>query len=181
MAKRTALIVDDGVATGATAKAACQVARAQGAARVVLAVPICADDTVARFSGYADQVVCLHIPEFYFGVGQGYRNFAQTSVDEVVALLDRAREGFREAVSASGTDDPPLRDEEVRVTAGPAVVAGHLTVVEHPVGIVVSRTAASSRHSPRDVFVARVEPSGRCHAAARLAHPRRGTQPRQRL
>lgn len=157
LVKRTALIVDDGVATGATAKAACQVARAQGAARVVLAVPICADDTVARFSGYADQVVCLHIPEFYFGVGQGYRNFAQTSDEEVVALLDRAREGFREAVSASGTDDPPLRDEEVRVTAGPAVVAGHLTVPEHPVGIVVfAHGSGSSRHSPRNRYVADV-------------------------
>ena len=59
LAGRVAMIVDDGVATGATAKAACQVARAQGASRVVLAAPIGAVDTVERFAGYADEVVCL--------------------------------------------------------------------------------------------------------------------------
>ena len=56
---RIAVIVDDGIATGATAKAACQVARAHGASRVVLAVPIGPDDIVERFAGYADEVVCL--------------------------------------------------------------------------------------------------------------------------
>lgn len=95
LAGRIALIVDDGVATGATAKAACQVARAQGARRVVLAVPIGADDIFERFSGYADEVVCLHTPEWFFAVGQGYRDFGQTSDDEVVALLDRAHQSFR--------------------------------------------------------------------------------------
>ena len=88
---RIAVIVDDGIATGATAKAACQVARAHGASRVVLAVPIGPDDIVARFAGYADEVVCLETPAYFFAVGQGYRNFTQTSDDEVVALLDRAR------------------------------------------------------------------------------------------
>jgi predicted phosphoribosyltransferase len=65
------------VATGATAKAACQVARAQGASRAVLAVPISGRDIAARFSGYADAVVCLHMPEFFFAVGQGYCNFTR--------------------------------------------------------------------------------------------------------
>ena len=106
LAGRIAVIVDDGVATGATAKAACQVARAQGASRVVLAVPIGADDTVERFAGYADEVVCLQTPAFFFAVGQGYRNFTQTSDDEVIALLDRAREGFREVVASAA---PPTR------------------------------------------------------------------------
>jgi len=155
LAGRIAVIVDDGVATGATAKAACQVARAQGAARVVLAVPIGAADIVARFTGYADEVVCLHTPEFFFAVGQGYRNFAQTSDDEVIALLDRAREGFREVTA--GAVDPPVRDEEVRVAAGPVSVAGHLTIPEHAVGIVVfAHGSGSSRHSPRNRYVAQV-------------------------
>jgi putative phosphoribosyl transferase len=101
LAGRTAVIVDDGVATGATAKAACQVARAQGASRVILAVPIGGADTAEGFAEYADEVVCLQTPELFFGVGQGYRNFAQTSDDEVVALLGRAREGFREALGAA--------------------------------------------------------------------------------
>ena len=100
LAGRIAVIVDDGIATGATAKAACQVARAHGASRVVLAVPIGPDDIVARFAGYADEVVCLRTPAFFFAVGQGYRHFTQTSDDEVIALLDRARDGFPEAASA---------------------------------------------------------------------------------
>jgi putative phosphoribosyl transferase len=157
VAGRIAVIVDDGVATGATAKAACQVARAQGASRVVLAVPISGRDIVASFSGYADQVVCLHTPAFFFAVGQGYRNFAQTSDDEVIALLDRVREGFREPAAAGAAGDPPLRDEEVRVAAGPVSVAGHLTITEQPVGIVVfAHGSGSSRHSPRNRYVAEV-------------------------
>ncbi len=155
LAGRTAVIVDDGVATGATAKAACQVARAQGASPVVLAVPIGAHDIAEKFTGYADEVVCLQTPEFFFAVGQGYRNFTPTSDDEVIALLDRARKGYRQfAINAL---DPPLRDEEVRVSAGPAVVAGHLTIPEHPLGIVVfAHGSGSSRHSPRNRYVAEV-------------------------
>jgi predicted phosphoribosyltransferase/predicted alpha/beta-hydrolase family hydrolase len=157
LAGRVAVIVDDGIATGATAKAACQVARAQGASRVVLAVPIGAADTVKALAQYADEVVCLSTPAFFFAVGQGYRNFAQTSDDEVIALLDRARDGSREAVASHRAVDPPLRDEEVRVTAGPVSVAGHLTIPDHPTGIVVfAHGSGSSRHSPRNRYVAEV-------------------------
>ncbi|HYB38236.1 MAG TPA: alpha/beta family hydrolase [Mycobacterium sp.] len=154
---RIAVIVDDGVATGATAMAACQVARAHGASRVVLAVPIGATDLAERFAEYADQVVCLETPALFFAVGQGYRNFAQTSDDEVVALLDRARGGFREVVASTGVGDPPLRDEEVWVAAGPVSLAGHLTIPEHPTGVVVfAHGSGSSRHSPRNRYVAAV-------------------------
>ena len=124
--------------------------------KVVLAVPIGPDDIVARFAGYADEVVCLRTPAFFFAVGQGYRHFTQTSDDEVIALLDRARDGFAEAASA-GAVDPPLRDEEVTVAAGPVTVAGHLTIPEHPTGIVVfAHGSGSSRHSPRNRYVAEV-------------------------
>ena len=151
---RIAVIVDDGIATGATAQAACQVARAEGASRVVLAVPIAGTETAQQFAPYADEVVCLETPAPYFAVGQGYRNFAQTSDDEVVALLGRARSGF-EAVA--GADDPPLRDEEIRVPAGAVSVAGRLTIPERPKGVVVfAHGSGSSRHSPRNRFVAEV-------------------------
>jgi putative phosphoribosyl transferase len=157
LAGRTVVIIDDGVATGATAKAACQVARAQGASRVVLAVPIGPTDVAENFAEYADEVVCLQTPALFFGVGQGYRNFAQTSDDEVIALLDRARGGYREAVASASVDDPPLRDEEVRVAAGTVTLAGQLTVPEHPKGIVVfAHGSGSSRHSPRNRYVATV-------------------------
>ncbi|MGO9926399.1 MAG: alpha/beta family hydrolase [Mycobacterium sp.] len=153
---RIAVIVDDGIATGATAQAACRVARAEGAARVVLAIPIGATDTAEQFAQYADEVVVLHTPVPYFAVGQGYHDFAQTSDDEVVALLERARSGFR-AVASPGADDPPLRDEEIRVTAGRVSVAGHLTIPERPKGVVVfAHGSGSSRHSPRNRYVAEI-------------------------
>ncbi len=154
LAGRIAVIVDDGIATGATAQAACQVARAEGASKVVLAVPIGATDTARQFAQYADEVVCLETPVPYFAVGQGYRNFAQTSDDEVVALLNRARSGFR---AVAGADDPPLRDEEILVPSGRVSVAGHLTIPEHPKGVVVfAHGSGSSRHSPRNRYVAEV-------------------------
>ncbi|CAN5853801.1 phosphoribosyltransferase family protein [soil metagenome] len=156
LAGRVALLVDDGVATGATARAACQVARAQGASRVVLAVPIGPDDLVERFSGYADDVVCLNTPPFFSAVGHGYRNFTQTSDDEVVAMLARAHENLRDT-DVRGAADPPLRDEEVEVTAGPVKVAGHLTIPEHPRGVVVfAHGSGSSRFSARNIYVADV-------------------------
>lgn len=117
---RTAVIVDDGIATGATAQAACQVARARGAGRVILAVPIGAPDTAERFAEYADEVVCLETPGQYFAVGQGYRHFPQTSDDEVVELLTRARNTSR---AAAATADPAARDQEIRVATGPVPLA----------------------------------------------------------
>ncbi len=153
---RTAVIVDDGIATGATARAACQVARAQGASAVVLATPIGGSDTAEQFADCADVVVCLETPVPYFAVGQGYRHFAQTSDGEVVALLNSARNGFRAATGA-GADDPPLRDEEIRVKTGSVSVAGHLTIPEHPKGVVVfAHGSGSSRHSPRNRYVAEI-------------------------
>lgn len=88
---RVALIVDDGFATGSTARAACLVARAQGAAKVVLAAPVGSADTVAELRHYADDVVCLGAPANFHAVGQGYRDFRQTSDEEVCDLLERTR------------------------------------------------------------------------------------------
>jgi putative phosphoribosyl transferase len=87
---RTAIIVDDGIATGATATAAAQVARQLGAARVVIAVPVGGADAADRI-GDADEVVCLLQPPGFQAVGSYYRDFWQTSEDEVAALLAAAR------------------------------------------------------------------------------------------
>lgn len=84
---RTALIIDDGFATGATARAAALVARARGAKRVVLAAPIGSAATVADLREVADDVVCLTMPGGFHAVGQGYRDFGQTSDEQVCALL----------------------------------------------------------------------------------------------
>ena len=84
---KTVVVVDDGIATGSTALAACQIARAQGAARVVLAVPVAPLDTVIEMRRYADEVVCLETPASLLGIGQFYANFSQTTDDEVIELL----------------------------------------------------------------------------------------------
>lgn len=94
LAGRTAVIVDDGVATGSTARAACLVARAQGAARVVLAVPVAPAGWETRMRGVADELVAVSTPEGFMAVGQYYVDFHQTSDDDVVRLLRRPeREG----------------------------------------------------------------------------------------
>ncbi|MEY2232352.1 phosphoribosyltransferase, partial [Streptomyces sp. BF23-30] len=87
---RTVIVVDDGIATGATAAAACEVVRAQGAARVVLAVPVAPPDAVARLGSAADEVVCLATPHAFRAVGEWYQDFSQTPDEEVVFLLARA-------------------------------------------------------------------------------------------
>jgi putative phosphoribosyl transferase len=84
---RTAVIVDDGIATGSTARAACQVARAHGAARVVLAAPIAARSTVAELRRDVDEVVCVDTPTRLSSIGQWYRDFHQVSDDEVQRAL----------------------------------------------------------------------------------------------
>jgi putative phosphoribosyl transferase len=86
---RTAILVDDGLATGSTARAAILVARAQGARRVVVATPVAPRSTVAELGEVADAVVCVATPEPFRAIGQWYVDFRPTSDDQVVALLDR--------------------------------------------------------------------------------------------
>ena len=87
---RTAIVVDDGIATGSTARAACQVARAQGAARVVLAVPVAPADWVRALSDAADEFVSLITPPQLQAIGMWYSDFSQSSDDEVITSLRSA-------------------------------------------------------------------------------------------
>jgi putative phosphoribosyl transferase len=86
---RIVIVVDDGLATGATMIAALHAARAKKAAQVVCAVPVAAADSVERVRAYADQVVCLQMPEMFYAVGQFYLDFRQVEDSEVIALLAR--------------------------------------------------------------------------------------------
>lgn len=88
VAGRTVLVVDDGVATGATASAACRSVRARGAAHIVLAVPV-APESWHPDPEEADQYVCPHSESRFWSVGEFYEDFAQTSDAEVVELLSR--------------------------------------------------------------------------------------------
>ncbi|MDQ0892869.1 phosphoribosyltransferase [Agromyces ramosus] len=91
----TAVIVDDGIATGATARVACLVARARGATRVVVATPVAAPDSLASIAAMpeVDEVVCLSTPRGFMAVGMHYLDFGQTTDAEVLALLAASRAG----------------------------------------------------------------------------------------
>lgn len=87
---KVAVVVDDGVATGGTAAAALRWARAKGAKRVVLAVPVAPGDAVRRLEAEADRVVALATPEPFYAVGQWYGSFPQVSDEQVIELLSRS-------------------------------------------------------------------------------------------
>jgi putative phosphoribosyl transferase len=84
---RTVVLVDDGLATGSTMRAAVEAVRRQHPARVVVAVPVGSLDTCRRLATIADQVVCVWCPRYYEAVGQAYRDFAPVSDDEVRQVL----------------------------------------------------------------------------------------------
>jgi putative phosphoribosyl transferase len=88
---RTAIVVDDGVATGATARAALQLVRQEGPAKLILALPVAPSDTLAELAGEADEVVCLATPTPFLAVGTHYRDFTQVPDSDVVAALKKAQ------------------------------------------------------------------------------------------
>lgn len=92
LVNRTVILVDDGLATGSTMRAAVMAARQQQPARVVVAVPVGAASTCADLAREADDVVCLRTPEPFVAVGLWYRDFTPTSDQEVRALLARRDE-----------------------------------------------------------------------------------------
>ena len=150
---RVAVIVDDGVATGSTAQVACEVARELGAARVVLAVPVAPARTLRNLRG-ADEVVCVTAPEAFLAVGYHYDDFSPTSDDDVMALLEAADRRVRSSRPAGGEPDC---DVDVEIPVGAIVLEGHLHLPEPATGVVLfAHGSGSSRHSPRNRFVADV-------------------------
>ncbi|MEU6576789.1 phosphoribosyltransferase family protein [Streptomyces sp. NPDC046805] len=149
LAGRTALIVDDGLATGATAEAACRVVRDQGAARVVLAVPVGPERTLPHLREVADEVVCLHSPHYLGSVGAWYRDFEQTDDEEVAELLGSS-------MHATAVEQPPP-NREVEVPAGRARLVARFVLPEGARGVVAfAHGSGSSRNSPRNRYVAGV-------------------------
>ena len=87
---RVVLLVDDGLATGASMKAAVEAVRAHSPSRIVIAVPVGAPDTCRELEDVADEIVCARTPEFFSAVGQWYVDFSQTTDEEVRNLLHEA-------------------------------------------------------------------------------------------
>ena len=92
-AGRIAIVVDDGLATGATMIAALHALRDQGPSRLICAVPVAAPDSLARVRPLADDVVCLSAPPGFYAVGQFYDVFDQVEDEDVIATLNKARRG----------------------------------------------------------------------------------------
>ncbi len=86
-AGRIVIVVDDGLATGATMIAALHALRARRPEKLICAVPVAPPDTLQKVSPYADEVVCLNAPEQFYAVGQFYQSFPQVSDEEVIAQL----------------------------------------------------------------------------------------------
>ena len=160
---RIAVIVDDGVATGSTAEAACRVARAMGAERVVLAVPVAPPDWVDRLGPHADELVCVETHEPFLAVGRWYDDFTQVSDDDVIDLLAAAHAGSGQA--SSGRSRTRSSERSVEIPAGAGPLPGHLVVPAGAHAIVIfAHGSCSSRLSPRNQWV-----------AARLKERRLGT------
>jgi putative phosphoribosyl transferase len=144
---RTVIIVDDGLATGGTARAALRSVRACQPHHLILAVPVGSPETVASLRAEADDVVCVLEPENLWAVGAWYEDFTPTQDEEIVQLL-----------AGTAADSPARRRSvrEVRIPIGSAgEIVGDLKVPEPARGLVVfAHGSGSSRHSPRNRHVA---------------------------
>lgn len=103
VADRSAIVVDDGIATGATARAALKGVRRRAPAKLVLAVPVAPQDTVDDLRAEVDEVICLKVPMFFHAIGMHYSDFTQVTDQEVVAMLDQAAELGVETTTLPGS------------------------------------------------------------------------------
>ncbi|WP_245910728.1 erythromycin esterase family protein [Pelagimonas varians] len=148
---RTVVVVDDGLATGATMKAALTALHRNGAARIVVALPVAPVQALQELAGLADDVVCLVPSTEFRGVGGFYHDFHQLTDDETVALLGQA--GFPDAsVDRSENESTPHKR---KVEIPPLGLVGDLVVPKDPRGIILfAHGSGSSRLSPRNRQVA---------------------------
>lgn len=178
---RTVILVDDGLATGVTARAAIRALRAQAPARLVFAAPVCAPQTVRGLETEVEEVVCAAQPSELYAVGIWYEDFSQTTDEQVLELLHRAWRDEEERKRRSGavpvgttgpntairmkpdgassTRNPRIassfREGTISIDADGVTLDGTLMVPENAAGVVLfAHGSGSSRHSPRNRYVA---------------------------
>ena len=159
LAGKTVVVVDDGLATGATMRAAVQALRAARPARIVVAVPVAARETAERLSETADEVVCIATPQPFFAVGSWYQDFTPVDDREVRSLLREAEPPQPSRAPLSGPETHAREEpaEEVEIPIGDARIRGTLVVPEGSRGVVAfAHGSGSGRFSPRNRFVASV-------------------------
>jgi len=154
---KTVILVDDGLATGATMSAAVRALRRQHPARIVVAAPTAAQATCESMRSAADDVICALTPDPFDAVGLWYDDFTQTSDDEVRDLLARA---VQAAAPPEGTDMAETEqtyERKVHVVAGPITLEASLSLPEGASSLVLfAHGSGSSRFSPRNRYVARM-------------------------
>ncbi len=142
---KTVILVDDGVATGATMKAALTALKKEGPARLIAAVPVSPPETQDALKRMADDFICLEVHPFFTAIGSFYYDFRQVTDEEVLGILE-------EAAQAAQRDDPATGD---LIPADSVMLEGDLQIPHGARGIVVfAHGSGSSRHSPRNKFVA---------------------------
>lgn len=168
---QTVILVDDGIATGSSMRAAVEALRQLKPARIVVAVPVAPETTCNRLKLEVDELICVSMPEFFFAIGQFYVDFSQVADGEVTELL---KEAGKPALQKVAGGDPPVPKRtsmtitgrkselivdrrEVSIELEGLRLAGTLTIPEGANGIVLfAHGSGSSRHSPRNRYVAEV-------------------------
>jgi putative phosphoribosyl transferase len=141
---KTVILVDDGIATGATIMAAIQLLKQKEPLKIVVAAPTGAQDSVEKIQELADEVICLITPQDFTAVGIWYENFKQVSDEEVLRLMENAH--FLKKKTA----------QEITIRDGDKQLFGDLTPVENTKGLIIfAHGSGSSRKSPRNQFVAK--------------------------
>ncbi len=171
---KSVILVDDGIATGATMRAAIQALRLQGPAKLIVAVPVAPPDVIVELGREADEVVCLATPSPFWAIGRWYSSFPQLSDEEVIRILSerwlesdkaatqqeqrgQAADGLRMARNkeAGKSSAQSLDAQHVTIRAGSAVLEGTLTLPRTALGLVIfAHGSGSSRFSARNRFVA---------------------------
>lgn len=159
LSDRVVFLIDDGIATGSTAKVACQMLRMRGARSIVLAVPVAPREAASTFRRAADEFVTLETPDPFFAVGSHYDGFPQLSDEDVVELLRAATRPPRTGTVALSPGAPAWTEDHVEIPIatdhGPEVLDGDLCVPPVPAGVVAFvHGSGSSRHSARNIRVA---------------------------
>ncbi len=140
---KNVVLVDDGLATGVTAKVASRYLRSLGAKKIILAVPVCAADSAKKLRQEVDQFICINEPRYFLGVGEFYAKFDQTTDEEVLELLEQSR-------------GPQIIEVEIP-NVGDVFTKGTLALPKHPKAIVIfAHGSGSSRFSPRNMEVASI-------------------------
>jgi putative phosphoribosyl transferase len=167
----TVLLVDDGIATGSSMRAAIHALRQMKPARLVVAVPVAPRSTCNRLRGEVDELVCIHSPEDFYAIGQFYEDFSQAADEEVTELLRQPAEPSPQHIEQDDPSDPEGRSNmipggqsqsdgirrEVSIDLEGAPLEGTLVLPKNAEGLVLfAHGSGSSRHSPRNRYVAQV-------------------------